>query len=45
MISVNLLLLILALVMFILATVGVSVGRFNPIGAGLACWVLSLLLR
>jgi hypothetical protein len=38
-------LLIAALVLFVLATVGVPAPpRFNLLAAGLACWVLSLLV-
>jgi len=38
-------LLIAALVLFILATVGIpSPPRFNLMAAGLACWVLSILM-
>ena len=37
-------LLIIALVCFVLAAVGVGLGRINLIGAGLACVVLSVLL-
>ena len=36
--------LIAALVIFILAAVGVPAGRVNLVGAGLACWVISLLV-
>lgn len=36
-------LLILALVLFILAAVGVPSSRFNLIAAGLAAWVATLL--
>ena len=38
-------LLIAALVCFICAAVGVGIGRVNLIGAGLALWVATLLLR
>ena len=37
-------LLIVALVCFVLAAVGVGLGRINLIGAGLACCVASVLL-
>ena len=37
-------LLIIALVCFVLAAVGIGLGRINWIGAGLACVVLSVLL-
>ena len=40
----NLVLLILALVCFIIAAAGVTVRRVNFIGAGLALWVLTLIL-
>lgn len=36
--------LIAALVLFIIAAIGVGAGRFNLIAAGLACWVISLLM-
>ena len=36
------LLLILALVFFLLAALGVSLGRINPLGAGLFCLTLAL---
>lgn len=36
--------LIAALVLFIIAAVGVPSGRFSLIAAGLACWVVSQLL-
>ena len=36
--------LIAALVLFILAGFGVPSGRFDLIGAGLACWAISLLV-
>lgn len=36
--------LIAALVLFIIAALGVPSGRVNLIAAGLACWVLSLLI-
>lgn len=35
--------LIAALILFILAAIGTT-SRFNLVAAGLACWVLSLLL-
>lgn len=40
----NLAFLIAALVLFILAAVGVPTGRVNTTAAGLACWVASLLV-
>ena len=36
--------LIAALVLFIIAAIGVPAGRYNLIAAGLACWVASLLV-
>jgi hypothetical protein len=38
-------LLIAALVLFILAAIGVPLGRINLIAAGLACWEASQLVR
>lgn len=38
------LLLILAFVFFVLGAVGAPLGRLNLISAGLACWVLAVLL-
>lgn len=35
-------LMITALILFILAAVGVPAGRVNLIAAGLACWVASM---
>jgi hypothetical protein len=40
----QLILLVLALVLFVLAAVQVPSPRFNLMAAGLACWVLSLLV-
>ena len=37
-------LLIVALVCFVLAAVGLGFGRLNLIGAGLACYVASILI-
>lgn len=37
-------LLIAAFILFVLATFGVSSPRFSVLAAGLACWVLSILL-
>jgi hypothetical protein len=37
-------LLVAALVLFILASIGIPVGRYGLGWAGLACWVLSLLV-
>jgi hypothetical protein len=36
--------LIAALVLFILAAIGVPAGRYSLMAAGLACWVASLLV-
>ena len=44
MITVRLLLLVLAFLLFVLAAVGVSHPRFNLTAAGLACWSLSLII-
>jgi hypothetical protein len=44
MITISLVLLIVALVLFVLAAVSVPVPRVNLIGAGLACWVLAQLV-
>lgn len=41
---VSMILLVAAFVFFLLASIGVSSPRINLLGAGLACWVLSLLL-
>ena len=38
-------LLILALVLFAIAAAGLSAGRINLIAAGLAAWMLSLLIQ
>lgn len=40
---IELILLIAAFILFVLAAVGVG-GRFNLVAAGLACWVLAILL-
>jgi hypothetical protein len=40
----SVLLLVLAFVIFVVAAVGGVVPRVNLVAAGLACWVLSLLL-
>jgi hypothetical protein len=40
----SLIFLIAALVLFIVAAIGVPSGRVNLIAAGLACWVASLLV-
>jgi len=44
MITVSLVLLIVALVLFILAALSVPVPRVNLTAAGLACWVLAQLV-
>jgi hypothetical protein len=44
-ITVKLVLLVLAFVLFVLAAAGVTHPRWNLIGAGLACWVASLLFN
>lgn len=36
-------LLVFAFVLFVLAALGVPTSRYNLIGAGLACWVATLL--
>jgi len=41
---VSLAFLIAALVLFIIAAVGVPLGRVNLVASGLACWVASQLL-
>ena len=41
--TVGMILLIVALICFVLAAVGVGLGRINLIGAGLACCVASVL--
>jgi len=42
--TISLLLLVVAFVLFVIAALGVATSRFNLIAAGLACFVLSLLL-
>jgi|GEM_PF-2714111 len=37
-------LLIVAFILFVVGAAGVSVGRINAVAAGLACWVLTLLI-
>lgn len=44
MVTLHLILLVLAFLLFVLAAIGVSHPRVNLIGAGLACWVLTLLV-
>ena len=41
---ISLIFLIAALVLFIVAAIGVPTGRVNTVAAGLACWVASQLL-
>lgn len=43
--DISLILLVVALVLFILAAAGVSGGRINLIAAGLAVWILSMLVH
>lgn len=40
----SLIFLIAALVLFIVAAIGIPAGRVNLMAAGLACWVASLLI-
>lgn len=40
----SLIFLVFALVLFIVAALGVPAGRINLMAAGLACWVASLLV-
>lgn len=40
----NLFFIVLALVLFLIAAAGISTGRINPVAAGLACWVASVLV-
>ena len=44
MITLNLLLLICAFVCFVIAATGYSVRRVNLIGAGLALWILTIII-
>jgi len=41
--TIGLILLVAALVLFVVAAIGVTTGRFNLMAAGLACWMASLL--
>jgi hypothetical protein len=41
MVTLSLLLLVAAFVLFLIVAIGVTVTRFNLLAAGLACWVLS----
>jgi len=40
----ELILLVFSFVFFVLAGVGAPSGRFNLVGAGLACWIATMLL-
>jgi hypothetical protein len=42
--SISNLLIIVAFVLFALGALGLPVGRFNLLSAGLACWLLSEIL-
>ena len=42
--TIGTILLVVALICFVLAAVGVGFGRLNLIAAGLACWMASMLL-
>jgi len=44
MITISMILLVAAFVIFVLAAIPVAVPRINLVALGLACWVLSLLL-
>jgi hypothetical protein len=44
MVTVSLILLIVALVLFVLAAIAVPVPRVNLVAAGLACWLLAQLV-
>lgn len=44
MVTARLLLLILAFLLLVCAALGVQTSRVNLLAAGLACWVLSLLI-
>ena len=41
--SIELILLVAAFVLFVIAAIGIPSGRFNLIAAGLACWVATIL--
>jgi hypothetical protein len=43
--TISYILLVFALVLFILAAIGVPAGRVNLIAAGLACWEAAQLFR
>jgi hypothetical protein len=42
--TISLILLVFAFVLFLLSAFGVGAPRFNLLAGGLACWVLSILL-
>jgi hypothetical protein len=44
MVTIGLLLLVVAFVLFVMVAVGFTLTRFNLMAAGLACWVLSEIL-
>lgn len=44
MVTLSIILLVAAFVLFVLAAISVPVPRINLVGAGLACWVLAQLL-
>jgi hypothetical protein len=44
MITISLILLVIAFVLFFLATIGVPSSRFSLIAGGLACWVLTQII-
>ena len=41
--SIDFILLVIALICFIAAAIGVNAGRVNLVAVGLACWVATLL--
>jgi hypothetical protein len=43
-ITISLLLMLVAFILFVLSAIGVPGGRVNLVAAGLACWSLSLLV-
>ena len=42
---IRLILLVAAFVLFVLAALGIPSSKYSLIGAGLACWVLAVLLE
>lgn len=42
--NINQILLIIGFVCFVIAAIGVPVGRVNLIAAGLACWILTAII-